>query len=80
MPGVQGLIAELAYLQRSCTYLIDALRDVERTAGSLDDLDPMREAMIEAVTGQEASFIKHHLDSAARSAEDWRARIEAAAG
>ena len=80
MPGVQGLIAELAYLQRSCMYLIDALRDVERTAGSLDDLDPMREAMIEAVTGQEASFIKHHLDSAARSAEDWRARIEAAAG
>lgn len=80
MRSVQGLLAELAYLQRSCTYLIDALRDVERTAGALDELDPMREAMVEAINQQEASFIKHHLDSAARSAEDWRARIEAAAG
>lgn len=80
MRSVQGLLAELAYLQRSCSYLIDALHDVERTAGSLDDLDPMREAMIEAITRQEASFIKHHLDSAARSAEDWRARIEEACG
>lgn len=80
MRSVQGLLAELAYLQRSCTYLIDALRDVERSAGSFGDLDPMQEAMIEVTTQQEASFIKHHLDSAARSAEDWRARIEAAAG
>ena len=80
MRSVQGLLAELAYLQRSCTYLIDALHDVERVAGSLDDLDSMREAMVEDVTRAEASHIKQLLDSATRSAEYWLSRIEAASG
>lgn len=76
MRSIQGLLAEVAYLRRSCDYLLESLADLERAAGRIDRLDPLQETMIESQTLQGASAIKGHLDIATRFAEDWKAHVE----
>jgi prefoldin subunit 5 len=80
MRSLQALLSEVAYLQRSCEYLIQSLIDVETAASTIDQLDPLQESMLEAATVQAASGIKGEIDLAARLAEHWKNAIEYAAG
>ncbi|MFJ5234529.1 hypothetical protein ACIQBJ_32075 [Kitasatospora sp. NPDC088391] len=80
MRSIQGLLSEVAYLQRSCEYLMQNLLDVETVANNIEYLDPLQESMVETATLQNASAIKGEIDLAARLAEHWKTAIEHAAG
>ena len=76
MRSQQIVLSEVAYLLRSCEYLIGALQDVETAAGRLDDLDPLQDSMLETATVAAVGGIKGELDLAARLAEHWQAAVE----
>lgn len=75
MRSQQIVLSEVAYLLRSCEYLIGALRDVEKEAGRLVDLDPLQDSILETATISAASGIKGELDLAARLAEHWESAV-----
>ncbi|KDN23132.1 hypothetical protein [Amycolatopsis rifamycinica] len=72
MRSDQELLSELAYLRRSCNYLLAALDDVEKAASALGELDSFKEGMVSAETTRSAGSIKTHVDLATRYAEDWK--------
>ncbi|WP_371655540.1 MULTISPECIES: hypothetical protein [unclassified Streptomyces] len=76
MPGTQNALSEVAYLRRSCEYLLSTLRDVERELGRLPDLTEAQEAILDMETTLAGSDIRKDLDRAAGSAEVWVGRIE----
>ncbi|WP_406391370.1 hypothetical protein OG806_08260 [Streptomyces sp. NBC_00882] len=76
MPGTQNALSEVAYLRRSCDYLLSALRDVERELGRLPDLTDAQETILDMETSLAGEDIRKDLDHAASSAESWLARIE----
>jgi prefoldin subunit 5 len=80
MRSLQGLLSEVAYLQRSCEYLLQSLLDIETVANNIEHLDPLQESMVETATQQSASAIKGEIDLAARLAEHWKTAVEYAAG
>jgi hypothetical protein len=75
MPGTQNALSEVAYLRRSCEYLLSALRDVERELGRLPDLTDAQEAILDMETTLAGEDIRKDLDRAAGSAEVWCGRI-----
>ena len=76
MRSQQIVLSEVAYLLRSCEYLIGALQDVETAAGRLADLDPLQDSMLETATVSAVSGIKGELDLAARLAEHWGKAVD----
>ncbi|MFC8852941.1 hypothetical protein ACFT5D_07795 [Streptomyces sp. NPDC057144] len=76
MRSIQQLLSEVAYLQRSCEYLVDALQHIETAGTHLQELDPMQEAMVESATTEAVGAIKGHLDIATRFAEEWQTRLQ----
>ena len=74
--SIQSLLGEVAYLQRSSQYLIEAIRAVEETARQLDDLLPFQEDQIHAATSEAVGAIRGHLDIATRFAEDWQFKVQ----
>lgn len=80
MRSIQGLLSEVAYLRRSCEYLLQSLLEVENVANNIDELDPLQESMIETATRAASGAIKGELDLASRLAEEWRTHVEYASG
>ncbi|MEV8548138.1 hypothetical protein [Streptomyces sp. NPDC051572] len=76
MPGTQNALSEVAYLRRSCEYLLSALRDVERELGRLPDLTEAQETILDMETNLAGEDIRKDLDRAAGSAETWLRRVE----
>ncbi|XHM66173.1 hypothetical protein ACE6JH_04925 [Streptomyces nigra] len=76
MPGTQNALSEVAYLRRSCDYLLSALRDVEKELGRLPDLTEAQEAILDMETSLAGEDIRKDLDHAAGSAETWLRRVE----
>jgi hypothetical protein len=76
MRSQQIVLSEVAYLLRSCEYLIEAIRAVEQTARQLDDLLPFQEDQIHAATSEAVGAIRGHLDIATRFAEDWQFKVQ----
>lgn len=80
MRSIQGVLSEVAYAERSCQYLIDALRQVETAALGATGLTDIQQAGIEAATRDITASLRHHLDAATRHVEDWKSHIENIAG
>ncbi|MDN3263299.1 hypothetical protein QWJ26_26515 [Streptomyces sp. CSDS2] len=76
MRSIQGALSEVAYAERSCQYLTDALRAVETTVQGITELADIQESGIEAATRDTAGQIRYHLELATRYAEEWRNHIE----
>ncbi|MFF5363167.1 hypothetical protein ACFY4I_27875 [Streptomyces scabiei] len=76
MPGTQNALSEVAYLRRSCDYLLSALRDVERELGRLPNLTDAQESILDMETSLAGEDIRRALDTAAGAAESWQTRVE----
>jgi hypothetical protein len=75
MRSVQVTLAEVAYVIKSCQYLLDELHEVERVVGAITEIDPLQDSMVETAAIEAASAIKGQLDHAARVAEHWQTAI-----
>lgn len=80
MRSIQGVLSEIAYLERSCQYVKDALKDVDKAAGAISELTSIQESGVEAATRDMTALIQHHLETAARYAEEWKNHVENIAG
>lgn len=76
MRSIQGALSEVAYMERSCRYVMDALRAVESATQGISELTSIQESGIEAATRDMTALIGHHLEAAARYAEEWKSHIE----
>lgn len=76
---VQVTLAEVAYMERLCQYITDALRQVESAVQGVRDLSGNRSVDIAQITHQQAAVIRDHLESAGRTVEEWTELIESTA-
>ncbi|MGW0495771.1 hypothetical protein ACWD0Z_10180 [Streptomyces sp. NPDC003007] len=75
MRGVQVTFAEVAYVLRSCEYLVSELQEVERALEHVAEVDPLQDSMLETAADEAAGSLKHQLDHAARVVEHWQRKI-----
>ena len=76
MPGTQNALAELAYLRRSCDFLLSDLRSVEKELEHTHELTEAQAAVLDAETFLAGSDIRSALEKAAASAESWLTRVK----
>ncbi|WP_216587763.1 hypothetical protein [Streptomyces brasiliscabiei] len=76
MRSIQGVLSEVAYLERSCQYVKDSLKDVDKAASATGEMSSIQESGIEAATRDMTALIQHHLEAAASYAEQWKNHIE----
>jgi hypothetical protein len=74
--SIQDVLSEVAYLERSCQYVTDALKDVDKAAGAVTEITSIQESGVEAATRDMTALIQHHLEVAARYAEEWKNHIQ----
>ncbi|EKX60630.1 hypothetical protein [Streptomyces ipomoeae] len=76
MRSIQGVLSEVAYLERSCQYVKDSLKDVDKVANAVGEMSSIQESGVEAATRDMTALIQHHLEAAASYAEQWKSHIE----